>query len=203
MPLMSLLLPWEVIERVIEHASDDINLLRSFSLTCRQLRPCSSSFVAQYFLLDSRDRVSDFCDFLLDNTELRTFIQSLNISPAEFRPFPLITMLPYLSTLVFTSRGHKEYKCIEDRPAIELHHTTINCYHSFGKRIRTLSFNHLSFRTSGDFFRLLLAFPMRTQLTCNDVAITSLKKEASAINIVRSKLSKQLRLQTLHVRIHL
>ena len=203
MPLMSVLLPWEVIERVVEHASDDRDLLRSFSLTCRQLRPrCFTLILAQYVFLDSRDRVSDFSDFLLEHHKLQPLIHTILISPADFRPYPLINMLPRLSTLLFISPGYKESHSPRVPPNTKMHHTTITCYHTFGKRIRTLSLNHLSFQTSTDLFRLLLAFPIRTQLTCNDIIITSEEKETPARKIIESKLSEQLRLETLYVRIH-
>ena len=200
---MSLVLPWEVIEIVIDHASDDLDLLRSFVLTCRQLRPCSFSLImAQYVFLNSRDRASAFCDFLQSKATLRQRIHSISISPADFRPFPLINMLPRLSTL-FVSCGYKKYGRRYDRPIVELHPTIINCYHSFGRRIHTLSLDHLSFRTPCDFFRLVLAFPRITQLTCNDILIASPGLRASAMEVVRRKLSKQLPLEILHVRIHL
>ena len=204
MPLISrpLALPWEIIERVIEHASDDRDLLRSFSLTCRQLRPRSFTLIlAQYVCLDSRDRVSDFSDFLLEHPKFQPFIHSISVSPADFRPFPLVNMLPRLSTLLFISPGYIKNVIPEDRPHLVIHHTTITCYHLFGKHIQALSLNRLSFLRSRDFFRLLLAFPNRTRLTCNDVSITSSDKEGLATTVMRSKLSKQLRLETLNVRI--
>ena len=207
MPLISrsLALPWEIIERVIEHASDDRNLLRSFSLTCRQLRPRSFTLIlAQYVFLETRDRVSNFCDFLLEHPELRPLIHSILISPDDFRPFPLANMLPCLSTLLFISPRHGEPLSFlkKRRPTIEIHHSTITCYHLFGKCIHTLSLNHLSFQTSSDLYRLLLAFPMTTQLSCNDIFIKTEEKEAPAMTVLRSRLSNQLQLDTLHVRIY-
>ena len=147
MPLISrsLALPWEIIERVIENASDDRDLLRSFSLTCRQLRPRSFTLIlAQYVFLDSRDRVSNFCDYLLEHPELRPLIHSILISPDDFRPFPLANMLPCLSTLLFISPRHREPLSFlkRRRPTMEIHHTTITCYHLFGKCIRILYLNH-------------------------------------------------------------
>ena len=127
-------------------------------------------------------------------------IHSIIISPADFRPFPLVNMLSHLSTLLFVSPGYREHRLREHRPAMNIHHTTISLYHSFGRRIHTLSLDHLSFQTSSDLFRLLLAFPMTTQLSCNNIFIKFTEKQTPTV--VRNKLSKQLRLKTLHVRIH-
>ena len=203
MPLISrpLALPWEILERVIEHSSDDLDLLRSFSLTCRQLRPRSFTLIlAQYVFLNSRDQASDFSDFLLKHPKIQPLIHSIIISPADFRPFPLVNMLPRLSTLLFTSPGYREYDDPEDRPYSEIHHTTINCYRLFGTRIHTLSLNHVSFQTLSDLVRLLLAFPTTAQLSCNDIIIVLTEEETQTV--ITSKLSKQLRLETLHVRMH-
>ena len=197
---MSLILPWEVIERIIDHASSDFNLLRAFSFTCRQLRPRSFSLiVAQYIFLDSKDRVSDFCDFILRRIELQPLIQSLIISPADFRPFPLVNVLPRLSGIAFITRGYKGYHGSRGRPSIELHSTVLTCYHSFGKRIRALSFDHLSFQTPSDLFRLVLAFPKATQISCHDIVIKSPGRNSSAVEVLKGKLLKQLQLKTLKV----
>ena len=205
MPLMStsLALPWEVIERIIEHASNDINLLRNFSLTCRQLRPCSSSLIlAHHVFLDSRDRVSDLSDFLLQTPELRPLIRSITISPAEFRPFPLVNMLPHLSTLTFVSCKCKNHVGSKVRPEVVLHPNTLTCYHLFGKRIRTLSLEHLSFKTSFDLFRLILAFPETTKLVVYDVVVKFPGNDTLTMKLMKTKLGDRLRLETLNVRIH-
>ena len=197
MPLMSLLLPWEVIERVIEHAFDDLELLRSFSLTCRQLRPRSFSLILhRHVFLKSRDQVFDFCDFLTENTELRLLIEALTISPDEFSPIPLVNMLPHLSTLLFTGSTPS---------LVQLHPALLNCYHSFGKRIHTLSLQRLSFETESDLFRLLLAFPTIKQITFSKVYVDppAILGEGYTMSALAVKLSKQLRLETLHVRIYL
>ena len=201
MLLMSLALPWEVIERIIEYASDNLDLLRSFCLTCRQLRHRSFSLIlAQHVLLNSRDRASKFCDFLLKNTEHRPSIKSLSISPADFNPIPLVNTLPHLSTLLFIPAVYNGYGSQEPQPVIKIHPALLSCYHSFGKRIHTVSLNRISFQTSSDLFRLLLAFPKATTITCSKVFIKSPTSGASATGVVGIKLSKQLRLESLHVR---
>ena len=207
--MISLRLPWEVIERVIEHAHDDLDLLHSFSLTCKQLRPRSFALIiAHHVFLDSRDCVSAFSGFIEAEKKLQPFVRSIIISPADFRPFPLVNMLPRLSTLLFTPPGYRKYKSYigpNDRgvlPYPEIHHATINCYHLFGRRIHTLSLDHLSFQTSSDLYRLLLAFPMMTQLSCNDIFIKTKEKEAPAMTVLKRRLSNRLQLDTLHVRIY-
>ena len=196
---MSLVLPWEVIETIIEYASKNLNSLRSFSLTCRQLRPRSTIFIfAHYIFLSSRARVSAFCDFLQENIELRPLIKSITVSPADFRPL-LFTMLPQLATFTFRSCGYKEYHHPSKRAVVKLHKAALDGYHSLGKGIRTLYLDHLSFQTPCDFFRLLLVFPKTTQVTCKNIDIKSPAENQPAMDVVRRKL-KQRRLEVLNVR---
>ena len=104
---MSLVLPWEVIERVIDHAYyDDYELLRSFSLTCRSLRPRALWVMLQCTHLQSVDQSLALCDFFRTKTglQLQGHIQSLIVSPPDFPPFPLLKLLPNLSALLFVSR---------------------------------------------------------------------------------------------------
>ena len=192
-----------MIERIIEHASDDLDLLCNCSLTCRQLYPRSSALIiSQFIFVHSKDRMSAFCDFLQEKPKLQSFIQSIIIFPANFPPYPLINLLPHLKTLFLTSKGYKEHYIQQERPAIVLHSIILSCYYSFGKRIRNLSLSHLSFRTSYDLFRLLLAFPETVQISCYEIVISSPAQNTSALEVVRRKLSKQLRLESLTVRIH-
>ena len=204
MPLMSrpLVLPWEIIERIINYASDDLDLLRSFSLTCRQLRPRSFSLIiAQHVFLCSKDRMLAFRNILLANTKLQRLVHSITISPADFPPFPLVKVLPHLSTLGLISHGYEKCNGPQERPAIVLHSMLLGWYRSLGTRIRTLSLDHLSFPDCRELCRLLIAFPNVIQITCNDIYITSPANRGPAMEVVKAKLSDQLRLETLEVRV--
>ena len=213
--VMSFLLPWEIIERIIELASDNLDLLRSFSLTCRQLRPRSFSLIlGQYVFIYSPDRAIEFCSFLREQPQLQPLVLSITISPINFRPFPLMKLLPRLSTLHFFSRKHKVLGTFEDvdpnnqvddikePPAIALHSTILRWCRSSGTGIRTLFLDHLCFQTRSELFKLLLAFPHATKITCNNIRVKSSANQAFAVEMVGSKLSKQLRIEALHVRIH-
>ena len=200
---MSLMLPWEVIERIVEHASDNLYLLRSFSLTCRQLRHCSFSLIiAQHVFLCSKDRMLSFHRFVLTNTRFQPLVHSIAISPADVPPFPLIKTFPRLSTLVLISHGHKPkmYHEWREKPALVLHSMILGWYRSFGTRIHTLSLHHLSFPNSCELFRLLLAFPSVKRVICDGIRMNQPARHVPATKIVEAKLSNQLRLETLEVR---
>ncbi|TBU40791.1 hypothetical protein BD309DRAFT_869571 [Dichomitus squalens] len=192
---MSLVLPWEVLERVIDH----FVILRSFSLTCRQLRPRTLLFMMESCHFHAKDEVFAFCDFLQAKSEFLSLIQSLFVCPIDFLPFPLIRILPNISTLRFIIRRFGEYARPADRPVVDLHPSALSCYRVYGERIRTLSLDHLSFTTYSDFFRLVLAFPNATEIICQDVLVKIPPTNASAIDVVKRKLSKQPRLETIKV----
>ena len=198
---MSLVLPWEIIERVIDHAWKDLDVLYTFSLTCRQLRPRSVWLMIIDVYLGSRDKAFAFSNFLCTNTglPLQEHIKSLNVSPANFPPFPLVQLLPNLSILRFVSPENGKHQVREDRLTVRIHPTTLSYYPLCGKRIRALSLCGLSFVTSSDLFRLVLAFPNITEIVCEDILITTPINNPAALNVTREKLFKHLRLETVDV----
>ena len=206
----SIRLPWEVIERVFEYAWDDLDLLRSLSLTCHQLRHRSFPLIlAHQVFLRGANQVSDFCDLVREKPKLQPFVQSITISPADFRPYPLMKMLPRLSKLYFVSYVSEDIDSniyganeIREEPTIALHSIILHHYRLFGTGIRTLSLDYLSFHTYGELFRLLLAFPNATQITCNNIYIKSQANKAFAMEREGVKLCEQLQLETLYVRIY-
>ena len=199
---MSLMLPWEVIERVIEHASDDLELLRNFSLTCRQLHPYSFSLIiAQHIFLCSKERMTCFRNLLLADARFQPLIHSIKISPAHVPPFPLVKMLPHLSTLVLVTRGFIGHEYPRERPAVVLHPLILGWYRSFGTRIHTLSLHCLTFPNLRELFRLLLVFPNIKQVICSDIYIFWHPRHDPKTEVVEAKLSNQLRLETLEVRV--
>ncbi|TBU44983.1 hypothetical protein BD309DRAFT_751744 [Dichomitus squalens] len=196
---MSLVLPWEVLERIVDYAYDDSVLLRSFSLTCRQLRPRTLLFMMERCHFNAKDQVFAFCDFLRTRSEFTSLVQSLFVCPIEFPPYPPIRMLPNISTLRFIIRRFGEYARPADRPVVHLHPSTLSCYRMYGERIRTLSLDHLSFTTYSDFPRLVLAFPKATEIVCQDILAKLPATSALAIDVVKRKLSKRPQLETITI----
>ncbi|KAI1781619.1 hypothetical protein LXA43DRAFT_908258 [Ganoderma leucocontextum] len=138
-------LPWEVIERIIDHSGDHPKSLRSFSLTCRQLRPRSRCVLFTRLDFKSRDCVFAFVDFLQDNPHLTPFVRSIVVRPSDFAPFPLLHILPNLSEIGFTSR-----ECFTARPdtvSALWHQSSLTCSQRFGTHIQTLHLFCLSFAT--------------------------------------------------------
>ncbi|TBU33615.1 WD40-repeat-containing domain protein [Dichomitus squalens] len=192
---MSPVLPWELIEGVVDQACHDLDLLRSFSLTCRQLHPHSLLVMINHMPLNSRDKAFAFYNFLRTETgsQLRKQIRSLTISPIDVPHFPPVLMLPNLSTLSFISRGP------QDRPTVFLHTSHLRCYYRYGQNIRTLELGNLSLSTCTDLCRLILAFPNMTKIDCRDISVKSRAKAGPGMDLMKHKLSRQLRLATVNI----
>ncbi|TBU40573.1 hypothetical protein BD309DRAFT_818689, partial [Dichomitus squalens] len=198
---MSLVLPWEVLKRIIDYTYDDFTLLRSFSLTCRDLRPRSLLVMIKNCHLQINEQVFTFCDFLQKKMEYLPLIQSLFVCPINFPPYSLIKMLSNLSTLQFVIRSSMKYPRQEDRPVVYLHPSTLCCYRMHGERIQTLSLDHLSFTTHSDFSRLVLAFPNAMEIVFQDILVKVPATSTLAIDMVKHQLSKRPQLETIKVRI--
>ena len=197
MIMQSPLLPWEVIEKVIDHSRDNPNSLRSFSLTCRELLPRSRCLMlAGGVHLKSRDHAFALVDFLQANPHLKSFISSIIVQPADLPPFPLLHILSDLSEITFTARWPNTGTAV---PSGSLHPSTLTCFRRFGSRIQTLCLSHITFSTSLAFVQLLLAFSSITRLVCQHVDIQTGGNQAP-LAVVIQHLSHKLRLQSLVVR---
>ncbi|KAI1791036.1 hypothetical protein LXA43DRAFT_836628, partial [Ganoderma leucocontextum] len=96
---MSLALPWEVIERVIEHSADSTVTLYSFTLTCSELRPRSTILLLRRVEPKNREQLFALCAVLQARPHLQPCVRSVSILPSQFSPHPLLRILPNLSEI--------------------------------------------------------------------------------------------------------
>ncbi|KAI1783219.1 hypothetical protein LXA43DRAFT_956510 [Ganoderma leucocontextum] len=167
-------LPWEVIERVINHSAGRPKTLQSLALTCRQLRPRSRIVMFARVQFKDRDNVFAFVDFLQDNPHLpmpicahspMPVVRSIIVRPVDFAPFPLLHILPNLSEIEF-SPYPQVYSPWTREVFPYLHQSSLTSFHLFGTHIKILHLFDLSFATSLAFVQVLLAFPSITDLVC-------------------------------------
>ncbi len=195
------LFPWEVIERVIGHSGDHPTTLRNFSLTCHDLRPRALCLLVADVRFEDRDQIFDFCDFLKANPHLKPLVRSVDVEPAHFAPVPLLSILPNLSTLKFTSRPPRSIGRTADDTL--LNQTILTCCRHLGTHIRTLHLSNLSFRTHLDFARVLLTFPHLTGLGCfRVVALIGAKgNNEEHLILFKQRLFQRLHLLTVSLRL--
>ena len=201
-PVMCLALPWEVIERVIDHSVGDTRTLYSFALTCHDLHPRSTVTLYRHLKFRKRDQIFDLCDMLRAKPHLQRCVESVSVSIDEFSPHPLLRMLHQLSQITFGGRGSK----MPSRGSFIPSPVLFSC-HQCGQHIQSLSLNDINFRSLSDFAAILLSFPRIHTLSCIHV-------EAEKDDIVTSqpegvdwerpwsitrRLSQRLHLRTLYV----
>ncbi|KAI1795735.1 hypothetical protein LXA43DRAFT_881629 [Ganoderma leucocontextum] len=197
---MSLALPWEVIERVIEHCHDNHRALYNFSITCRQLRPLSLSLLVADVEFKHKEQIFGLCDLLRAKPHLQALVRSMFIYPTNLVPVPLLKMLPNLTEIVFTDHRLSDSDQEFYRPTIVLHQSTLTCCGQFGRYIRTIQFFRVTFATDLELARLISAFASVQVLTFEDVVIKT-NAGAHLVAMTRQRLSRRLQLRTLHVRI--
>ena len=214
-------LPWEVIERVIDISCGRPNTLCSLALTCRQLRPRSHVVMFGRIQLESSDHVFDFVAFLQANSQLKTLVRTIVVTPAAFGP-SLLYILPNLSSIECVDESqleepedeHEQDEIfnIPDRAhpptsvrvhrSLAIHHISLACFTRLGAHIRTLHLNSVSFPTTLSLAQMLLSFAHITRLVCKKVEVKTASNGAS-LEVVARRLSEQMRLKEFIVSIRL
>ncbi|KAM5538933.1 hypothetical protein V8D89_007428 [Ganoderma adspersum] len=189
--MQSLLLPWEVIERVITHSGDDFGTLLNFSLTCCNLRPRAFCLLVAYYVhFRTRVKVLDFCDLLQDKPHLKPFVHSVTVQLSDFAPSPLLRMVPNLSEIRFIEPSSNTVTPI-------LHPSILKSCEPLGKHIQALCLSDLSFPIYLDFVRILLAFVNLADLVCFNV-ITTAEGKPTHLNALKQR-PPRLHLRTIDI----
>ena len=193
-------LPWEVIERVVDHSYGRPETLKSFTLTCRQLLPGTRRVIFTHVQFNSRDHVFAFVDFLRENPHLIPVVHSITVWPPDLAPVPLLSILPNLSEIRFTPL---RAGCFYVPPELGLHQSTLTCFQHFGTSIHTLHLLHVHFKTYMPFARVLSAFVHATHLVCEDVRIGETGQNngepPSLPETIKRWLTKRIRIRALTV----
>ena len=197
-PPISPILPWEVIETIIDQCPKDTITLCNLALTCRQLKPRSIHVLFSHVVLRSRRAHFSLCDVLRARPHLQSLVLSVNIGLMNFAPFPLLSMLPQLHHIAFDD-------LVGNGSLLNMFGSTVNastlmCCHRFGGGIRSLTIDQLQPSTYTAFLNVLLAFTGIEDLTCRDIKIRRACIDAGApVNRLHRLLSAQMRLRTLRV----
>ncbi|TBU57929.1 hypothetical protein BD310DRAFT_820551, partial [Dichomitus squalens] len=154
------MLPWEVIERAIDHCSGDKTTLCAFALTCSQLHPRSLFVLFTDVHLRSTEQLTAFYHAVRAQPRLQPVVQSLSFPWNDFSPFPLLSILPGLRHVAFDTissvntdgRQISQLAQIGGRP--------------FAASLRSLTIRGTSFPMQTAFLNFISAFPNIENLTC-------------------------------------
>ncbi|KAI1787452.1 hypothetical protein LXA43DRAFT_896224 [Ganoderma leucocontextum] len=180
-------LPWQVIQRVIDHSGGHANTLRSLSLACHRLRPHSCCVMFARVRFKGRDHVFAFLDFLQDNPHLKPVVRSIVVRPTDLAPSPLLRILPSLSDIEFAPHLAEPPRSSSRNIFPALHQSSLTCFRQFGTHINTLRLSRLSFATYLSLARVLLTFTSITHLYCSRVEIATAGNRAN-LNVLKRRL---------------
>ena len=173
-------LPTDVLEAVIDQASDNTVSLRHLSLTCATLLPrCRYHLFRNLGIWTVRqlEASRDFLDscpwlaLLVRKVTLFVTIPRDNSKPnvriLDVVPIHLLVRLPNLRTWTMET-GDSELADIS--PSLSLHRSALRNYRKHGERIRSLELLAITFYSRSDFTRLVSAFKGLEILICYDIS---------------------------------
>ncbi|TBU23015.1 hypothetical protein BD311DRAFT_108130 [Dichomitus squalens] len=180
-------LPWEVIERAIDHCSGDKATLRAFALTCSQLHTRSLFVLFTDVDIRSEKQLTQFYDAVQAQPRLQLVVRSLSLPWSEDSPLPLLSMLPCLDHVAFN--GLSPMLWVDD----QLPPSTPLCGRQCLPGLRSLAIQGVRFQTRTAFLHFLLAFPNVEHLTCERLSLYA------DTPLGEGDLSRRLPLRTLNV----
>ncbi|KAI0696136.1 hypothetical protein C8T65DRAFT_729730 [Cerioporus squamosus] len=160
--------PLEVAENVIDQLSRDIESLRSCALTCHGWLPRARYHLVASIRVRSREDLYSICDYFRFNPRMATLVRNLSVSPEEDEealllletiPVALLSRLPKLRSYGILGAYELTVRAISFHATTLIHIKT--CLH-----VEELTLQLLSFRTTAELARLLIALPQLRRLDC-------------------------------------
>ncbi|TBU22375.1 hypothetical protein BD311DRAFT_152313, partial [Dichomitus squalens] len=153
-------LPWEVIERAIDHCSGDKAALCALALTCSQLHPRSRFVLFTNVDIETQEQLKRFYDAVHAQPHLRPLVRSLSFLWDEFSPFPLLSILPGLHRVAFD--GDTVFRVDSQllQPDLQL-----------VSSVRSLTIRGVRVHSESALLRFVSAFPNIENLTCENLVL--------------------------------
>ena len=192
--------PIQVAEHIMDMLAGDVKTLRSCALTCSEWRPRAQYHLQTsiHFIGDansSPDRLSSLRDYLDAHRDMtsrvrRCFLDvyGTSVSPQEAWNFLLLRFRALRSLVIARDTGNS---C--------LHPTTYTRIKSH-ILLEELILQHVSFGTTAEFARLLVALPRLKRLGCDGVELQSEEDTEISASTVRRFKNKGQMLSRLEVR---
>ena len=180
-------LPTEVLEAVVDEASDNPRTLRNLSLTCITLLPRSRLRLFSGLVIRTVQQVGESAKFLDSRPWLAPLVRKVTFSILRRRrpnhnnhlldvvPIHLLTRLPNLwawKIEILLPMDAFDYFLValdSDSPPVTLHHFSLRCYRKYCGHIRSLELSQIAFRNKSDFRGLISAFTGLDSLICRSI----------------------------------
>ena len=202
-------LPTEVVEEVIDQASDDPQSLRQFSLSCKPLLTCSRFHLFKSILIRSVEQLESSREFLDARPWVRLLVRKVILMSDRGhsypRPVPNIPLLDIVRLHLLTQLPNlrawrMEVGVCAFTARLSLHRTALLCYRTYGGRIRKLELSAIPMEDVSHFTRLVSAFTNIQELFCSGIKIR--KKDTASLHpseVLNFKLAKLPKIQHLSV----
>ncbi|KAI1784175.1 hypothetical protein LXA43DRAFT_244707 [Ganoderma leucocontextum] len=198
-------LPTEVVEEVIDQASDNSASLRQLSLLCKSLLTRSRFHLFTRIVIRDAQQMESSREFLDSHPWVRPLVQKVTLSSDLSEEYSkpnmplldiirlhLFTQLPNLrawsmSTWLVSFRPH---------PWLSFHRSTLLCYRIYGSCIQNLELAGIPLQDVSHFARLISAFTSLHSLMCYNVWVR--KEDQTSLHdseILSFKLAKPLKIR--------
>ena len=158
-------LPWDVIERVIDHSAKNIRTLKNLTLTCRDLHPRSTFLLLACVTLKTQNQLLNLFAALQTKACLQPFVRLDSMLAHEFSPYALLCVLPILSEIDFIGSWP-----VDEHPPT-FHACFLKYSHPLGQNIHTLSLFKLRLSSLSVFLDILLLLPRIESLSCEGLSV--------------------------------
>ena len=176
----------EVLEAVIDEASDNSRTLRNLSLTCITLLPRSRVRLFSGLVIRTVQQLEESPEFLDSRPWLPPLVRKvtifvtipedndkLNIRLLDVVPIHLFSRLPNLCAWTMET----ENLSCPNIPSLALHRSALQCYRIYGGHIRSLELSRIQFYSESDFRGLISAFTGLDSITCDDIEFRSRQQQ--------------------------
>ena len=177
----SMSLPIEVLEVIVDQASDNTVSLRHLSLKCIALLPRPRYHLFNVLVIRTVQRLEASRDFLAECPWLAPLVRKVtlfvtipqenstpNVRILDVVPIHLLARLPNLGTWTMETEA-RELASIS--PSLSLHCVALQSYRKHGERIQSLELSAIIFYSKSDFRGLVSALMCLDGLTCLDIRL--------------------------------
>ena len=164
----------ETEENIIDHLWDDVQALRSCSLTCRAWLPRSRFHLLYAIRIYDRKQLDALYDTFERYPQRRLLVHSVTTAPKRLKgdPGPVIEVFPLAllsqsPNLRCWKIDQTTTKVVKQREMLSFHPTTFTRLRC--SSIDELHLTSLRFKSDTELLRLVLALPLLRKLLCDDL----------------------------------
>lgn len=174
MPFSHHVVPIDILEAIIDQASDHRRSLKAISLTSLILLPRARYHLFHRIVIKSSEQMRSVPAFLQARPWLLPLVRIVAFDPdwensrypygiVEVVPVPLLTQLPNLCRFDVNPTFH--------RSSLSLSRRTLCAFRTCSASVQHIELHGVIFSTVGDLMRYLSAFPNLSRLACDDVPL--------------------------------